>query len=107
MKLDLKSSQPSKIRYEHIQFKVLEINGGYVVCAQSGRRIGLEYLRYWDVETQQAYAGPYESLMAYYERNPEHKPTEEGLKKLEKQRDIWWKDDDVRKPQMRVLLQKG
>ena len=49
------------LHYGHGDFAVLK-PGRFVTCAVSGRRIPLEALRYWDPETQEAYAGPKEAL---------------------------------------------
>tara|TARA_B100001248_G_C27199663_1_gene370650 strand:+ start:342 stop:533 length:192 start_codon:yes stop_codon:yes gene_type:complete len=44
----------AKIEYLPNNFKVIE-NGDYVLCAVSGKKILLENLNYWNVETQEAY----------------------------------------------------
>ena len=44
--------------------------GRFVICAVSGKRIPLEALRYWNPETQEAYAGPTEAMKRWRELNP-------------------------------------
>ena len=44
----------AKIKYLPNNFKILE-NGDHVLCAVSGKKIQLENLNYWNVETQEAY----------------------------------------------------
>ena len=49
------------MRYGNAEFTVLT-QGRYVRCAVSGALIPLDELRYWNVETQEAYRGPEEAL---------------------------------------------
>ena len=44
----------AKIKYLPNNFKILE-KGDHVICAVSGRKISLENLNYWNVDTQEAY----------------------------------------------------
>lgn len=44
--------------------------GKFVVCAVSGRQIPLEALRYWNAQTQEAYAGPEEASRRWKNLNP-------------------------------------
>ena len=44
----------AKIKYLPNNFKILE-NGDHVLCAVSGKKIPLENLNYWNVDTQEAY----------------------------------------------------
>ena len=44
----------AKIEYLPNNFKIIE-NGDHVICAVSGKKILLENLNYWNVETQEAY----------------------------------------------------
>ena len=44
----------AKIKYLPNNFKILE-KGDHVLCAVSGRKISLENLNYWNVDTQEAY----------------------------------------------------
>jgi len=44
----------AKIKYLPNNFKIIE-NGDHVLCAISGKKISLENLNYWNVETQEAY----------------------------------------------------
>ena len=45
----------AKLRYLDADFEVL-LQGRFVVCAVTGRRIALEDLRYWNVDKQEPYA---------------------------------------------------
>ena len=44
----------AKLKYLPNNFKIIE-NGDHVICAISGKLIGLENLNYWYVELQEAY----------------------------------------------------
>ena len=44
----------AKLRYLDADYEVLR-NGRYVTCAVTGKKIGLEDLRYWSVELQEPY----------------------------------------------------
>jgi hypothetical protein len=44
----------AKLRYLDADFEVVK-PGRFVVCAVTGRKIALEDLRYWSVESQEAY----------------------------------------------------
>ena len=44
----------AKIKYLPNNFKILE-KGDHVLCAVSGKKISLENLNYWNVDTQEAY----------------------------------------------------
>ena len=44
----------AKIKYLPNNFQILE-KGDHVLCAVSGRKISLESLNYWNVDTQEAY----------------------------------------------------
>ena len=44
----------AKIKYLPNNFKILE-KGDYVLCAISGKKIPLDKLNYWNVESQEAY----------------------------------------------------
>ena len=44
----------AKLRYLDADFEVIK-PGRFVTCAVTKRKIGLEDLRYWNVETQEAY----------------------------------------------------
>ena len=44
----------AKIKYLPNNFKIIE-NGDHVLCAVSGKKISLDNLNYWNVETQEAY----------------------------------------------------
>jgi hypothetical protein len=57
---------PAVVHYGDGEFVVMK-QGRYVTCAVSGRRIGLEALRYWSPELQEAYAGPQEALKRWLE----------------------------------------
>ena len=44
----------AKLKYLPNNFKIID-NGDYVICAVSGKKISLDNLNYWNVETQEAY----------------------------------------------------
>ena len=44
----------AKIKYLPNNFQIIE-NGDYVECAVSGKKLNIENLIYWNVETQEAY----------------------------------------------------
>lgn len=49
------------VRYEDAEFTVLR-PGRFVRCAVTNALIALEDLRYWNVDEQEAYAGPEQAL---------------------------------------------
>jgi hypothetical protein len=53
----------ARLHYLPGTFRVLS-PGDHVTCAVTGQRIGLEELRYWSVERQEAYASAEASLEA-------------------------------------------
>ena len=44
----------AKLKYLPNNFKIIE-DGDHVICAVSGKKISLDNLNYWNVETQEAY----------------------------------------------------
>ena len=44
----------AKIKYSANNFEIIE-NGDHVVCAISGKKISLNNLNYWNVDSQEAY----------------------------------------------------
>ena len=58
----------AKIKYLPNNFKILE-NGDYVLCAVSGKKIPLENLNYWNVDTQEAYYSYKEAHLKKEEKN--------------------------------------
>ena len=44
----------AKIKYLPNNFQVIQ-DGDHVICAISGKKIGIENLTYWNVEDQEAY----------------------------------------------------
>ena len=44
----------AKIKYLPNNFQILE-DGDYVVCAISGKKIGIQDLNYWNVDLQEPY----------------------------------------------------
>ncbi len=44
----------AKLKYLPNNFKIIE-NGDHVLCSVSGKKIPLEELNYWNVDTQEAY----------------------------------------------------
>lgn len=51
------STGEAEVRYLDADFRVIR-PGAFVRCAVTGLAIPLEELRYWNVERQEAYAGP-------------------------------------------------
>jgi hypothetical protein len=47
--------RPARLHYLSGTYEVVE-RGDYVLCAVTGKRIGLQALRYWSHELQEAYA---------------------------------------------------
>ncbi len=62
------NQQEAKLLYLDADFEILH-NGHFVRCAQTGRAIPLEQLRYWSVEHQEAYIDADASLAAYLKHN--------------------------------------
>ena len=58
----------AKIKFLPNNFKIIE-EGDHVLCAISGKKIGLENLNYWNVELQEAYFSPKEAQQRYEELN--------------------------------------
>ena len=58
----------AKLKYLPNNFEIIE-NGDHVICAISGKPIGLENLNYWNVELQEAYFSPKEAQQRYEELN--------------------------------------
>ena len=58
----------AKLKYLPNNFKIIE-NGDYVVCAVSGKKISLDNLNYWNVETQEAYYSYKEAHLKREEKN--------------------------------------
>lgn len=57
----------ARLRYMQSTFQLLS-PGDYVVCAVTGVRIALADLKYWDVDSQQAYADATAADRAYAQR---------------------------------------
>jgi hypothetical protein len=60
------------LHYGDGEFSVLK-PGRFVLCAVTGQQIPLEALRYWNPETQEAYAGPDQALARWRELNPDQR----------------------------------
>ena len=58
----------AKIKYLPNNFKIIE-NGDHVLCAVSGKKISLENLNYWNVDTQEAYYSYKEAHLKKEENN--------------------------------------
>jgi hypothetical protein len=58
----------AKVRYGDAEFSVL-VPGRFVRCAISGELIPLDELRYWNVDTQEAFRGPAEALARWRQLN--------------------------------------
>ncbi len=63
------SAELAVLHYGDGDFAVIK-PGRFVVCAVSGVKIPLEALRYWNPETQEAYAGPEQALARWQALNP-------------------------------------
>ena len=53
------SKKKAKLIFKHNYFEIVE-DGDYVLCAISGKKIKLQNLHYWNVDTQEAYFSPIE-----------------------------------------------
>ena len=60
--------KPARIHYLPGTFRLLS-EGDHVLCAVTGKRIGLQELRYWSVERQEPYADAEASLKAEQQRS--------------------------------------
>ncbi|MBL60838.1 MAG: DUF2093 domain-containing protein [Candidatus Pelagibacter sp.] len=49
----------AKLKYNQGFFEII-IEGDYVLCAVSGKKILIKDLKYWNVELQEAYFSPFE-----------------------------------------------
>ena len=58
----------AKIKYLPNNFKILE-KGDHVLCAVSGKKIPLDNLNYWNVDTQEAY---YSYKEAHFKKEEEN-----------------------------------
>ncbi len=56
----------AQVRYGDAEFTVVT-PGSFVRCAVSGALIPLDALRYWSVDTQEAFRGPEEALARWRE----------------------------------------
>lgn len=54
----------AKVIFKHNSFDIIN-EGDFVVCAISGKKIPLEELNYWSVESQEAYFSPVEAKESY------------------------------------------
>jgi hypothetical protein len=57
-------NKEAKLRFRPGSFDVL-IEGDYIICAVSKKKIQLEDLRYWNVELQEAYFSPLEVVQKF------------------------------------------
>ena len=51
-----------KIKYLPNNFEIIE-EGDHVICAISGKKISLDHLNYWNVDSQEAYFSYIEASM--------------------------------------------
>jgi len=58
----------AKLKFNPNNFEVI-VEGDYVVCAVSGKKIALNKLIYWNIEFQEAYFSPKEVQQRYEEIN--------------------------------------
>ena len=66
---DMAGRDLAVLHYGDGEYAVLK-PGRHVLCAVNGTKIPLEALRYWNAETQEAYAGPSEAFQRWKELNP-------------------------------------
>ena len=52
------------LKYKHNFFDIL-VEGDYVICAVSKKKIPLDKLNYWNVNLQEAYYSPVEVKIKY------------------------------------------
>ena len=60
------NTNKAKLKFYPNRFEVVE-EGGFVVCAVSGKHIDLNKLTYWNAELQEAYFSPKEVQQRYEE----------------------------------------
>ncbi len=58
----------AKIKFLPNNFEVIE-DGDHVICAISGKKISLQELNYWNVDTQEAYFSYKEASIKREEKN--------------------------------------
>ena len=58
----------AKIKYLPNNFEIIE-KGDHVICAVSGKKISLENLTYWNVESQEAYFSYIEASISKEKKN--------------------------------------
>jgi len=58
----------ARLRYLDADFEVLK-QGRFVLCAVTGKRIALEDLRYWNVDTQEAFFDAEAALIRWKQLN--------------------------------------
>ena len=62
------SKKKAKLIFKHNYFEIVE-DGDYVLCAISGKKIKLQNLHYWNVDTQEAYFSPIEANEKFKSQN--------------------------------------
>jgi len=55
----------AKLKYFHGYFEI-KVDGDYVLCAISKKKILLKDLKYWNVDLQEAYLSPIEVNKKFY-----------------------------------------
>jgi len=56
----------AKLKYKQGNYEII-IEGDYVLCAVSKKKIFLKDLKYWNVELQEPYFSPIEVAKKYYD----------------------------------------
>jgi len=56
----------AKLKYKQGNYEII-IEGDYVFCAVSKKKIFLKDLKYWNVELQEPYFSPIEVAKKYYD----------------------------------------
>ena len=51
------SITPARLTFDHGEF-FIDVAGDFILCAFTKTRIGLDDLKYWDVDLQEAYVSP-------------------------------------------------
>lgn len=68
--LNFLKSREARLEYLPGRYRVI-VEGDYVTCAVTGRRIPLKDLKFWSHELQEAYATPEAAVERYVEARKE------------------------------------
>jgi len=67
MERDFRPQGLAEVEYLDGEFRIIK-PGSFVLCADTGKPIPLDSLRYWSVDLQEAYANPALALQRFRER---------------------------------------